>query len=201
MWWKSYENETNIFRIYWIQSSSLIVTCELWHCLEQSLGQSHNQDFVWLWHWPKDSRRQCHMPHVTIRGLIVTLAQRLFQAMSQLTCHNQGSDCDIGPKTVPGNVTTLMPQPGVWLWHWPKDCSRQCHNSHVTITRVIVTLAQRLFQAMSHLTCHNIWVGVKKLQKSSSWGGVRPRIYRLSGKVPNPLKYFCFSSKIHFFIF
>ena len=134
MWWKSYENETNIFRIYWIQSSSLIVTCELWHCLEQSLGQSHNQDFVWLWHWPKDSRRQCHMPHVTIRGLIVTLAQRLFQAMS-------------------------------------------------------------------HLTCHNIWVGVKKLQKSSSWGGVRPRIYRLSGKVPNPLKYFCFSSKIHFSFF
>ena len=69
----------------------LIVTCELWHCLEQSLGQSHNQDFVWLWHWPKDSRRQCHMPHVTIRGLIVTLAQRLFQAMSQLTCHNQAA--------------------------------------------------------------------------------------------------------------
>ena len=127
----------------------LIVTCELWHCLEQSWGQTHNQDFVWLWHWRKDSRSQCHMSHVTIRRLIVTLAQRLFQAMSQLTCHNQASDCDIGPKTVPGNVTTHMSQLSVWLWHWPKDSSRQCHNSHVTIKRLIVILPRRLFQAFN----------------------------------------------------
>ena len=91
-----------------------------------------SQSGVWLWHWPKDCSRQCHNSHVTIRGLIVTLAQRLFQVMSQLSCHNQGYDCDIGPKTVPGNVTTHMSQSRVWLWHWHKDYFRQCHISHVT---------------------------------------------------------------------
>ena len=69
----------------------LVVAWELWHYLEQSLGQCHNQT------------PDCDMWHVTLSArvfgpmsqsheiLIVRLAQRLFQAMSQLTCHNQAA--------------------------------------------------------------------------------------------------------------
>ena len=111
----------------------VIVTCELWHCLEQSLGQCHNhtpgcgmrvvtlpgtvfgpmsQSDPWLWHVSCDIAWNSLWANVTIRPLIVTCGMWHCLRESLGQCHNHTKS---------------------WLWDWPKDCSRQCHNSHVTI--------------------------------------------------------------------
>ena len=139
-----------------------------------------SQSDPWLWHVSCDIAWNSLWANVTIRPLIVTCGMWHCLRESLGQCHNHTKS---------------------WLWDWPKDCSRQCHNSHVTITRVIVTLAQRLFQAMSHLTCHNIWVGVKKLQKSSSWGGGPTTHIQVVWQGPKSFKIFLLFKQNPFFHF
>ena len=113
----------------------VIVTCELWHCLEQSLGQCHN-------HTPGCGMRVVTLPG-TVFGPMSQSDPWLWHVACDIVCESlwanvtitRNPDCEIGPKTVPGNVTTHMSQSSCcFVSNKFERCSSHFHKIFITFS-------------------------------------------------------------------
>ena len=143
--------------------------------------------------------------------------------MSQLTCHNHACDCDIGTKTISGNVTSHMSQ---HLSRCEKAPKKQFLGGGPTTHIQVVWQGPKSFKIFLLFKQNPFFHFLKLLifvvfgcWRSDKWCYQRQqksdhnenndddtndkciRIYRLSGKVPNPLKYFCRFKQNPFFHF